>query len=327
MDAASFSVMAYETAPKCENEIGRFSRLLRMSFGDKQSALQDSISQAFECLEVMSTAMSKYALIQDRATYNLGPKEESIGHPFSDLDTLDYEYSTAHAIEPSISFPQEHFHLARKSYYQLLTYVMALLRLFSEVFPRSLYSRPVIDSLWKENKMSTRTAWIEKQLAGWDVIERAVLYCRDWHSTNPALRNQAIRAVQDWGVASRVLSGAEEMDVIHLRIISVSDVPKASLFLSNTSVSIVFFDPSRFGGPGGRWQVKTPVAQKTQDPVWNKTFPFKVPKNARFIDINLYDRVIGIDKMLSKVRLKFSLLDSVEAALDNRSLVYGIDGT
>lgn len=44
------------------------------------------------------------------------------------------------------------------------------------------------------------------------------------------------------------------------------------------------------------------------------------------IDVELYDRVAGIDKELSRVRLKMSYIQGVEANFANRSLIYGIDG-
>ncbi|TVY84294.1 hypothetical protein LSUE1_G000256 [Lachnellula suecica] len=105
MPASSFTAMAYDTAPRCIDEIERLRSLLRTSFEHKPSVMNHGvIRDAFQTLDVMSTAMSKFALVQD----------QKMGYDsFSDLDALDFEYSTAVNIEPHMHFPDREFGLAQ----------------------------------------------------------------------------------------------------------------------------------------------------------------------------------------------------------------------
>jgi len=50
-----------------------------------------------------------------------------------------------------------------------------------------------------------------------------------------------------------------------------------------------------------------------------------VQNNSKFLDLELYDRVAGLDKMLGRRRLEFSFIPGVESMFANRSLVYGVD--
>ena len=52
----------------------------------------------------MSSAMSKFALLQDQ--------KSSTDH-FSDLDTLDFEFSTAVVLDEHMHFPDREFELAQ----------------------------------------------------------------------------------------------------------------------------------------------------------------------------------------------------------------------
>jgi hypothetical protein len=192
MDAKSFTTMAYDTAPRCVEEIDRMTRFLRQSLEYKSTGSNNPwVIEAFDSLRTLFTAMTKFTLLQD---------QRSGKDNFSDLDTLDFEYSAAAAIDEHLHFPEREFELAEKSYYLLLTYIMGMLELFSDVFPGRSYvtrSHKDLEFLWKDKKMRTRTAWVEKQLAGWDRIDDAVLYCRDWHRLRPNLRMQALAALKD----------------------------------------------------------------------------------------------------------------------------------
>lgn len=105
MPADSFTVMAYETAPKCSDEIDRLRHLLRTTFEHKPSTLSEGIiHEAIQALGVMSSAMSKYALVQN---------QKSGVESFSDLDVLDFEFSTAVVLDKHMHFPEREFDLAR----------------------------------------------------------------------------------------------------------------------------------------------------------------------------------------------------------------------
>lgn len=105
MPADSFTVMTYETAPRCSDEIQRLRLLLQTTFEYKQNILNEEvIREAVQALEVMSSAMSKYALVQD---------QKSGVENFSDLDVLDFEFSTAVVLDEHIQFPEREFDLAQ----------------------------------------------------------------------------------------------------------------------------------------------------------------------------------------------------------------------
>ena len=318
--ADSFSVMAYETAPRCVAEIERLKRLLRTSFDQKTTGENVIIDEAFQSLQVASDAMHKFPLLQEQS---------STISRLSDLDILDYESSTAMAADPALGFPTQEFELAQKGYYRLLTYVMGYLNAFSSIYTGRTYvtrSLSDIDFSWKALKMNAGAAWVGKQLAGWEPIQNAALFCRNFHRMNPGLRSQAIKALQDWHISERILSGSDP-EIIELRIIGAFSLPKSSFRIPTAWVNIVVYGPNKFGGAYRKFELKTDVVQKTQEPVWNRSFKLDIPYDARMIDLEVYDRVAGLtDKRLSGVRLKFSSIPGVEANLADRSLIYGLDG-
>jgi len=84
MDAKSFSVMSYETSPRAYEETQRLKHLIRISFDSKHIEGDGTVGEASKSLDVMTTALSKFAVLQDQKT----------GMRFSDLDTLEYKCST-----------------------------------------------------------------------------------------------------------------------------------------------------------------------------------------------------------------------------------------
>ena len=103
------------------------------------------------------------------------------------LDILDYEHDTALAVDKEIPFPYEHFELAQQSYFSLLTYIMGMADLMKDIFAGHVFvmrSRQSLAQLCQEKRVVDRTAWIRKQLAGWEVVDEAVLSCRNWHRMN-----------------------------------------------------------------------------------------------------------------------------------------------
>jgi hypothetical protein len=59
MSPQSFTVIAYETAPRCIEEIGRLRRLFKISFNHKEGADISTLKEAFESLDTMSEALSE----------------------------------------------------------------------------------------------------------------------------------------------------------------------------------------------------------------------------------------------------------------------------
>ncbi|KUJ16151.1 uncharacterized protein LY89DRAFT_748627 [Mollisia scopiformis] len=319
--ADCFTVMAYETVPQCTEQIARLTNLFRVSFDHKlQVATEKVIQEAPATLKVLSIAISKFILLQDQRTAN---------GSFSDLDSLEYEHSTILVESKTVSsFPHEEFELARKSYYNLLTYIMGMLHIFTDIFQgRTYLIRPPneLDFLWQDKKMASRTAWIEKQLTAWDKVENAVLHCRSLRALQPGLRDQAIKVLNDWKEAETILSGRSGDEMITLTVISVSGLPKPTLGQLSTFVRVVFYGPNILGGAYRLFDVKTDVSAKTQFPVWNKSFLMSVPEGARFVDLELYHRALGMDNYLGRRRLEFSFVPGVEATFANRSLMHGID--
>jgi len=207
---------------------------------------------------------------------------------------------------------------------------MGYLNAFSSIYTGRTYvsrSSSDIDFSWTNLKMSVRVAWVEKQLAAWDPIQKAALYCRDFHLRTPRLRSEAIEALKNWQIAEKVLFGSEH-ERLELRIISASSLPKFSFRLPTTWVKLVSYNPNKFGGSVRNLELKTDAIPKTQDPVWDQTFLLDVPKNAKFIDLEVYDRVAGFtDKELGRMRLHFSTIPGVDATLADKSLIYDFDGT
>jgi len=80
MDPNSFSVMAYESAPRAIKESDRLKRLLRTSFDDKETEGSGTIAEAYNSLVTVSATLSKFVLLQHPGVQR-----------FSDLDSLEYE--------------------------------------------------------------------------------------------------------------------------------------------------------------------------------------------------------------------------------------------
>lgn len=321
LDGMSFSTMAYETAPRCNNEIERFADLIQTSFEHKQGgASRDTISKVFETLDLMLSAIKKFALIED-----FRPGTEN----FSDLDTLDFEHSTAAAIDDNQIFPRREFDLAQKSHYLLLTYIMGMLGLLTQIFPGRTYTPRTVnelEDLWQSKKMNTRTAWIAKQLAGWEKVEDAVRFCREWHQRRTDLQANALIALDHWQMAERLFSPSEGNDDIELTVISASGLPKPNFRTPTAWAKVGCYGQNKSGGLLKVIEYKTEVALKSQNPLWNKKFLIKLPKYVQIIVIEILDRVAGIDQQLSKNRLHFSFIPGVEANFANRSLIYSCDG-
>ncbi|PVH82065.1 hypothetical protein DL98DRAFT_514136 [Cadophora sp. DSE1049] len=320
LEPKSFSAMAHETAPRCNEEIERLMSLLRVTFEHKNlSQSAGVVNDAFRCLDSMSKAVSKFMLLQDQ--------HAPVSGAFSDMDALDFEYSTAAALDDGHQFPAQEFEFCRKSYYRLLTYIMGMLEAFSYIFQGRTYisrSRHELEFLWKDKKMNMRSAWIDKQLAAWDDVENAVLYVRDWRAVRPVIRGEALRALRDWNTAERMLSGSEVDDVIEMTIISATGLPKSTFGKPNLLVKLVLFVATRVGQMRVL-ELKTEVFPKSQDPVWNKLFNVTLPKNSKWIDVEVYDRVAGIESQIGRVRILFSFIPGIEASFANKSLMYGLD--
>lgn len=326
LPADCFTIIAYETAPQCIDEIGRFTNLLRVSFQHKiQSATEKVVQEAPASLNVLLIATSKFILLQD---------QKAVHGNFSDLDSFAYEYSTVTVHDDKQTyFPTEEFDLARKSYYNLLTYIMGILHLFSDIFQgRTYLTRPPaeVEFLWTEKKMASRTAWIEKQLTAWDKVENAILHCRSMRALRPGLQNQAIKCLDDWKEAETILSGNSGDETITLIVKSVSGIPKPTLGHASSFVKVVFYGPNLSQAHGGAfrmYEAKTDVCSRTESPVWNKSYIMTIPNDAKFVDLELYDKVAGMDKYLGRKRLEFAFVPGVEASFAERSLMHGIDGT
>ncbi|KAK0119783.1 hypothetical protein ONS95_011216 [Cadophora gregata] len=320
LEPNSFSTMAHETAPKCNDDIERLMSLLRVTFEHKNlSQSVGVVNDAFKCLDSMSKAVSKFMLLQDQ--------HSQVSEAFSDMDALDFEYDTAAGIDDSHQFPRQEFEFCQKSYYRLLTYIMSMLEAFSYIFQGRTYisrSRHELEFLWKDKKMNVRSAWIDKQLAAWDEVENAVLYVRDWRAVRPLIRDEALRALEEWHTAERILSGSEVDDVIEMTIMSATGLPKSTFGKPSLFVKLVLFVAARVGQMRVM-ELKTDVFPKSQDPIWNKTFEVTLPKNSKWIDVEIYDRVAGMESHIGRVRLPFSFVPGVEASFANKSLVYGLD--
>ncbi|RDW80706.1 hypothetical protein BP5796_05404 [Coleophoma crateriformis] len=310
----SFSAMAYDTSLRCLEEIARLESLLRDSHGPEEEARHS--------LKVMSTALTKFALLRNQRTDS---------EAFSDLDSLEFEFSTAVVMDSKLPFPHEDFDMAQKSCYRLLTYVMGFLSAFSSIYTgRTYLARPFkdIEEMWRAKNMGVRTAWVEKQLTVWANVETAISNCRDFHLRMPSLRSQAMTALKDWQEASRILAGTEGSDTIEMRIVSVQGLIKPKLRLPSAFVQIIVYVANRFGGGMRSAEFKTDAAQKTQFPVWNQSFLIVVPRDAKWIDLDIYDRVTAVNSSkVSKefIRLHFSWIPRFEANFCNRSFLYDMD--
>ncbi|CZT45411.1 uncharacterized protein RSE6_05718 [Rhynchosporium secalis] len=321
LDPDSFSVMAYQTAPRCNDEIERLMSLLRVSFEHKNlSKSVGVINDAFRCLDSMSKAVSKFMLLQDQHALTT--------EAFSDMDAIDIEYSTATSIGNEYEFPMEEYDFCQKSYYRLLTYIMGMLEAFAYIFQGRTYisrSRHELELLWQNKKMDMRTAWIDKQLAGsWDDVEHAVLHVRDWRAVRPIIRAEAMKALEDWQSAARILSGSEMEDKIEITIISASSFPKTTFGRPpSLTAKATLFAATRFS-QARILELKTDVC-KSQNPVWDQSLDINLPKNMKFIDIEIWDRVSGFESQLAKVRLPCSNIPGIEANFAEKSLLYGFD--
>jgi Ca2+-dependent lipid-binding protein len=114
--------------------------------------------------------------------------------------------------------------------------------------------------------------------------------------------------------------------VIELKVVAARSLPKSSFRTPNAWARVVVYGTNQFDSPMRLFDLKTELSQKSQNAVWNKSLPVKLRNSLKMIDVELYDRVAGIDKELSRVRLKMSYIQGVEANFASRSLIYGIDG-
>ncbi|KAF4632149.1 hypothetical protein G7Y89_g5977 [Cudoniella acicularis] len=322
--ANSFTAMAYETAIRCSDDVDRLRWNLRV-FPEAlpgKSPTTGAVNEALHSLEVIAGALTRFTLLQDQQSNN---------ELFSDLDTLDFEFSTAAAIDSHLihsQFPSRDFELAQKSYYLVLTYIMGFLQVMSVVFPGQNYITSSLEECtfaWKYNKMDTRVAWIEKQMTTWSEVEDAVRFCRDWHRQRPTFRQQALAALENWQTSEMILSGAGANDMIEITVVGATAFPKTSFMKPSPFVKIVFYGPNKFGAAYRMFEQKTRVSQKTQYPIWNQTFQVGAQSGSKFIDFEIYDRVAGFDKELCRKRLLFSWVPGVEASFMNKSLMYGYD--
>lgn len=321
MDANSFTAMAYETAPRYHEEIERWTHLLRASCdGQRSETSSRVIGEALRTLKLMSSGIRKFVILQDQS-----PRAEK----FSDLDILDFEYSTAAVIYGKLQFPHREFELAQKSYYALLTYIMGLLEVFPIIFSErtdAIRKGHDTEFLWKDKEMSVRTVWLEKRLAAWAEIQDAALFCRDWRRLRPSLRMNAMMALKEWHKAEIMFSSCGENDIIDLTVISATGLPKSNFRLPAAWIKVVFYGSNRLGNPFRAFEYKSDVVQKTQNPVWGKCFQLRMPRDPKMIDVEVYDRIGGIDNLVAKARLPFGFVAGVEATLCNRSLMYGYNG-
>ena len=178
---------------------------------------------------------------------------------------------------------------------------------------------------WRSLKTDARVAWVEKQLAGWDAIKSAALYCRDFYRLDVGLRSDAIFILKDWQNGENISFANPEHIV--LRIIGAFYLPKSSFGFPTTWIKIVFYVPNKFGGAYRKFELKTYIAQKSRDPVYNQAFTLDVPPDAKMVDLEVYDQVAGLsDKEISRVRLKSSSILRVEATFADESLIHDYDG-
>jgi hypothetical protein len=160
---------------------------------------------------------------------------------------------------------------------------------------------------------------------GWPQVHDALAFCRNWHSMRPGLREQATSALKDWDRSSRILSGAEGEQHILFTVVAASNIPK-SLFSQPTAwVQVVIYGTNRFGGALRMLELRTEVSRATQHPVWNKEFSIYISRATKMIDVEVYDRVAGIDKEICRCRFPFKFVPGVEASLGGNNLLYGFD--
>lgn len=71
---------------------------------------------------------------------------------------------------------------------------------------------------------------------------------------------------------------------------------------------------------------QTEVSEKTNNPIWNKSFMIPVALNSKYIDVEICDLIAGTEKEIAKARLSFSFLPGVEASFLSKSLIYACNG-
>lgn len=225
MDDKSFSVMAYQTARRCVEEIARLRLLVQNALQHIDSDDISELIEAHHSLEIMSTAVSKLRKLKN---------PEINGQEFSDVDVLDYEYSTAIAVSVVVGFPEEKIEFARQSYYQLLSFVMGFLEAFSEMYMYLRHMPRNLEDLggynWISLQMRARVAWVEKQLLGWGAVAAAIEDCREYHSFTPFLKTQAVSALSQWSASEQILSGCVGGEM-NLCVISGQGLPRGRSFM------------------------------------------------------------------------------------------------
>jgi hypothetical protein len=140
------------------------------------------------------------------------------------------------------------------------------------------------------------------------------------------LRKQAISALKDWDKSSKILSGAEGGEHMILTVVSAANIPRSLFSQPSAWAQVVVYGTSRFGGPLRMLELKTEPSRQTQHPVWNKEFSIFISKATKMIDVQIYDRVAGIDKEIYRCRFPLKFTPGVEAKLAGKNLMYGYDG-
>jgi len=321
MPAFSFSAMIFETAPRCSEKIQSYKLFL------------DSIPipSASHALDVMSSIITKFSELK---TY----RENDL--PFSKLDSMDFEYSTACAIPPNTyaGFPHKEFDFAQKSYYRLLFYCMGFLTAFGDLMPMKLRmkTKEEGEKMWRNMNMNHRTAWVEKHLDDWKTVDDAIATCKRWQSEHPALLNQALAALKKWEMAEQILSGNEGAGNISLTIIKAFGLPKSMFRIMSVHAKILIHDTAQthFHSEDSSSKRKNLVERKTKliseypEPgVWNQRFDFEVPKEAKKINVEIWNGFMtGCARLVSTTKIDFSHVPDVEYLLGDNSLLDPCDG-
>lgn len=218
MDLNSFTVIAYQSAPACLADIENMTAVVRDATYQATAENCEYLEEALHGLEVMRSAISRFSALQNRQNSD-----------FSDLDILDYEYSIVSQMQNILGFPQKELEFIRTSYYGLLSYIMGFMRvctkLYSHLAPSMYKMEHSVSSDWTSLDMSGRVQWVERRLADWAAVDKAVASCREYHTLHPNFRKQSISALKGWVAAQPIIAGTNG-DKLEIFIDSVLGLPK-----------------------------------------------------------------------------------------------------
>jgi len=140
------------------------------------------------------------------------------------------------------------------------------------------------------------------------------------------VRPTAFRALKAWQSSVNMLLSVSPPNVIKLKVISASGLPKTHNFKCQITLYAINSRTQGAYWSGAVFNAESPVVKNTQNPIFNYDASIELPEEPKMLDMVLWDVGMTGSKEVGRVRLKFSRVAGVENTFDGKDLLYGFDG-